>query len=1004
MRKTRIVASIVLAVSFFVLTANLQAQNPQPPSSKPATAPASGPATTPATSPITITGATKKITPIVTTQSQPTTYKADTLDDCEALYMKGQYTQAAEGYRKLAAKHPLAAALGLADALKIEGQYAKAVEALTAVAEDGKKDAAWNVAMSELQTLLSEYEKALDFAAKAHELRPDWSVAVYAHGQALETLGRRDQALEVYKNLDGVLKEDSYRKDPRSMVAVGQIMERHTVLSGKKASDQATNILQNYLQQAYMGLDKKYWPANLAAGMFLLQNYRPNQAMSEFNLAAKINPRIPDVFVGTGVAALGAFNFEACIKQADEALKINPNHADALLLKGACMMQWRKFDEVDQYIQKVLAFAPNHMEALSLQAALFIRQHQEDKAKPIIEKVLKINPKCSGLYNTIGEWLASGRQFKDAETYYLKAIELCPELAEPHANLGLMYMQVGDEVKAQEALTKAHSINDFREDVANYLDLVKELLDPSKYLVRETAHFVVKVNAEFDSVLLDQVSDYMEGIYPEIVKDYGYEPQGKTIIEIFPTHAKFSVRISGKGWVGTIGACTGNLIALSAPVKDRQGASGTANWAVVLRHEYTHAVTLAATNNRIPHWFTEACAVFQQPDKRAYRYIQTLVTATRTNKLFPVKDLDWGFIRPKAPGDRELAYAQSEWILQYIIIKYGYDPTVVNMIHAFRDGLTQKQVFEQLFKTTEEQFDKDFSAWAHEQIKDWKFDPEPPPDFKKATDEAKNKPNDAPAQANLAIALLNARQAKPAEAAANKALSIDANNTQALGVLGYCQMMEKKYDDAIRTAKRLEEASEHNSVHAPRILAQCYLEKRQWPEAIASLELFKQRQPLDQYSYTELARIYTDLGQPAKALPNLIEMHKMTMNDSQYARRIADIYRSLGQPKNALEFYRQSTYIDPYEATIYEAMASIYLNDKQYDKAVNTALEMTLLQPDSADAWHKTAAVEYWAAKGNNNDQALLKKAKEAAEKALKIDADGPAKELLPLIEKEIKQ
>lgn len=916
--------------------------------------------------------------------------------------MKGQYEPAADGYRKLMTKEPLAAAVGLAEALKIQGQYVKAVEALNTVSAEGMKDAAWLVSMSELEALVSQYDKALEFAAKAHELRPDWTVAILAHGQALETLGRRDEAKDVYRNTDPVLKTDEYRKDPRSMVAFGQIMERDSILTGKKASDQATNILQNYLQDAYLRLDKKYWPANVAAGMFLLQNTRPKQAIAEFKLAHKINPKIPDVMIGASRVSLGDYNFEACLQQADEALKINPNCADAFLLKGLCMMQWRKFDEVDQYVQKVLQTAPNNIEALSLQAALYIRQGMNDKAKPIIDKVLAINPKCAAMYNTIGEWLAAGRQYKEAEAWYQKAIDACPELAEPRANLGLLYMQVGDEQKALEALTKAQAINDFREDVANYLDLVKQLVDPTKYLVRETDHFIIKVNAEYDSVLLEQVSDYMEGIYPELVKDYSYAPKTKTIIEIFPTHDRFSVRITGKGWVGTIGASTGNVIALSAPTKDRQGSSGTANWAVVLRHEYTHTITLEETNNRIPHWFTEACAVHQQPDRRAYRYIQTLVKATRENKLFPVKDIDWGFIRPKGPNDREQAYAQSEWMLQYIIVKYGYDPTMVNILHAFRDGMTQKQVFENVLKTTEEQFDKDFAAWAHEQITEWKFDPAPPPDLKVATDEAQKKPKDAAVQATYAAALLTSNHANIAELAANKALEIDPNNARALGVLGYCQALAKKYDKAIATAKRLEEV-DHTSVHSPRILAGCYLEKKQWAEAIAALELFKQRQPLDQYSYQELCRLYTGLGMPDKALPNLLEMHKLTMDDSQWARRIADIYRAQGQPMVALEFYRQSTYINPYEVAIYEAMAGIYQNAKQYDKAISMAKNMTLLTPDSADVWYKTAAVEYNAAKAKKDDQALLRTAKESAEKAVKIDADSPAKDLLEQIQKDIK-
>ena len=40
----------------------------------------------------------------------------------------------------------------------------------------------------------------------------------------------------------------------------------------------------------------------------------------------------------------------------------------------------------------------------------------------------------------------------------LKACELAPEIAESHYLLGLLYMQKGDNDKAKESLSKAHSL------------------------------------------------------------------------------------------------------------------------------------------------------------------------------------------------------------------------------------------------------------------------------------------------------------------------------------------------------------------------------------------------------------------------------------------------------------------------------------------------------------------------------------------------------------------
>ena len=918
------------------------------------------------------------------------TPSSDTLEGCRALYMKGQYVPAADGYRKLVATKALrvSAAIGQAEALAMVGKYDEALGALKKVEADAAGRAEWHVAMTELLQIVGKYDAALKSAAKARELRPTWAPAIFQNGRVLETLGKKKQAIAVYKSMSKTIEADEYRKDARSLVALGQIMDRYAILTGQRASEQASNILHNYLQEAYLKATPKYWPANIAAGMFLLTKHRPKSAAQEFSLAVKANPNLPDAHVGFAAMELGKWRFEQCLQHAGKALKTNPKHADALLLKAICLMQWRKFDQVPPIVEKVLKTNPNHLEALSLMAAVHIRTRKEKLAKPYIDRVRKVDANYYGLPNTIGQWLAAARQFDEAEKYYRRAMHLAPELAEPVTNLGQMYMQTGDEDKAIEILQKAHEIDNFRSDVANFLNLLNKM---KKYQVLETEHFIVKVDGKHDAILLNQVAEYMEKIHKEVTADMGYEPAEKTIIEFFPTHGDFSVRITGRGWIGTVGACTGRVIALVAPNTERS-QFGTHNWATVLRHEYAHAVTLAATRNRIPHWFTEACAVFQQPDKRNYKFVQMLVQATRTGKLFGIKELDWGFIRPRRAGDRSLAYAQSEWALEYIIETKGYD-TIPKMLKGFRDGLTQAQVFEKIIGTKEKDFDQAFAKWAKKTVKKWGFDPNPPPDYAKAAKAAKDKPDDAKAQATFAVALYYRHNHGQAEKVARKALKLDGENTEALAVLAVVLSARKKYDEAIDSAEKLERL-DHTTSFAPKVLAQCHMAKKNWAEAIRSLELLQQRQPLDSYSYQELAKIYSLLGQPDKALPNLIHLHRHTMKDPKYARQIAEIFRAAKQYDQALVYFEQVTHINPYQPNAYEAMAAIYRSTRQYDKAVSAIEKVCLLQPDSADAWAKTAMMRYLAGRAAKNT-GRLRKAKEAAEKALELDPDSRAKQVL---------
>jgi len=926
----------------------------------------------------------------------PEPVDTSTLAGCRKLYMRGDYAQAAKAYEKLLSQRSLrvGAAIGMADALAVRGKYDEAAEALEGVSQDASARADWHLSMAELHAVRGRYTKALARADKAGELKDTWAPAIFMRGYLREILGRKKQAVEVYESMSRTIDREEYRKDAASLVAVGQILDRYSVLTGKKASEQADNILNNYFLVAYRKVDETYWPAKIAAGMLLLEKHRPRTAVREFTEAGEINPKIPDAFTGLAAIALGEWQFEQCLKLTDQALKINPRHADAHLVKAVCLMQWRKFEQVPPIIEKVLKVNPNHLDALSLMAAAQVRLGNQDEADKYSARVRETNPNYAGLPNAIGEWLSAGRQFEEAEKYYRKAMGMAPELAEPLCSLGRLYMQTGQEQKAREIFEKAHRLDDFRADVVNYLRLLEKMDD---FAVKGTEHFIIKVDPKYDSVLLEQVAEYMESIHAEVCGDFDYHPAEKTLIEILPTHEQFSVRISGRGWIGTVGACTGRVIALAAPHRERSRL-GRHNWANVLRHEYAHTVTLAATRNRIPHWFTEACAVWQQPDKRNYHFVQLLVAATRSGELFPIEELDWGFIRPRRRTDRTLAYAQAEWTMEFIIERKSFQ-TIRRMLSGFAEGQSQAEVFRNVVGMDEKQFDEAFATWAKEKVREWGFDPDPLPELKSSKAEAKLKPLDAAVQAKYALALYasGSRNRSKAIKAARAALDIDPNSARALGVLALCLRDEEKYDEAIDAARRLEHARTASPL-AARVLAECYLEERSWANAIWALELLKQRRPMAPYSYEQLASLYKQLGQPDKELPNLVHLHQHTMQDPQYARRIAEIYRSDGSDEPALSYFKQIVQIDPYEASAYEAMASIHVRAQRYPQAIQAAENVCLLQPKAAKSWNLMAVVRYRAGKASNDREELLR-AKSAAQKALEIEPNGRAGEILQYIE-----
>ena len=135
------------------------------------------------------------------------------------------------------------------------------------------------------------------------------------------------------------------------------------------------------------------------------------------------------------------------------------------------------------------------------------------------------------------------------------------------------------------------------------------------------------------------------------------------------------------------------------------------------------------------------------------------------------------------------------------------------------------------------------------------------------------------------VALLSITQITVLIAAEQKTAVNPANDVrfQRPFIIGIVAFNKKDYAKAITTCQKLE-AADPTTATGPRILARCHIAKKDWARAIRELELLQKRRPLDSFSYTQLAKIYVQLGQPEKALPELIYLHKHTMNDPKYAR------------------------------------------------------------------------------------------------------------------------
>lgn len=469
--------------------------------------------------------------------------------------------------------------------------------------------------------------------------------------------------------------------------------------------------------RAYDVLDPGNADAHLAAAEYLLSHDNADLAVEEFGAVFKLNPRHPAAWALFGRTVLKGFDFDRCDLAVARLREVDPASVDADLLEARSFLVQRRVALAEPLIASVLARRPGDLTALGLLASAQAVRLDEAGMRATLARADAVSPTSPVAVFEVAVQLGLLRQYDRAAELYKQALARAPWWTEPRNELGLLYTQSGDEALARDVLEEARTLDPFNARTTNYLRLLDKL---SGMATLKGKHFEVFTDAETDPFLAPLLLEYLESVHADLAATFEYEPAVTTLIEVFPRHSQFSVRTTGTPWIGTVGASTGRVIAMVAP-RDGAETLGTFNWAQVLRHEYTHTITLGATANRIPHWMTEGLAVWAERSPLRWEWVPMLYRAVRTGTLFDLDRLTWGFVRPKKPSDRSLAYAQSYWMCRYLIDTYGRQ-SMLDLLAQFRAGKTQDQAFEAVLHKPISTFYEEFLAYARKETDTWGYD------------------------------------------------------------------------------------------------------------------------------------------------------------------------------------------------------------------------------------------------------------------------------------------
>lgn len=782
--------------------------------------------------------------------------------------------------------------------------------------------------------------------------------AVRIRAEALEGLGQFEAAAREVDPVARMMEAKSLTSAADLTEGVRVLMIRARVHGQDQKGGDDFRAMMRMLAHARDDLDRLYWPARLVEAELLYEKDNWDESQGAAVEVLKLNPSAAGAWALLGQMAVDAFDFgkaesvgarlDRLARSLDsvqaraglpedgeeEAL---PGSALADLIMTRARLRQNDPEGAEARLAPTLTRFPEMRAALALRAAIAAERYDFEGADRLLAEFDVLSPGSPEALLAVGKAVSENRQYAQAARYLEQATARQPNLAEPLIELGLMELQAGRDPQALDALRKATLLDSFNVRAANSLKLVEEL---RTYSTVESEHFVVRYKPGIDGVLAPEMLAPLERLYARVTgKGPGgidFQVSGKTLIELLPDHAWFAVRITGMGEIHTIAASTGPVIAMESPQNGPGHSIGSYDWPRVIQHEFTHTVTLARTANRIPHWFTEAAAVYLEDSPRDYSRCQLLANALREGELFDMDEISIKFVRPEKPTDRALAYAQGHWMYQYIIERWG-ERAPLELMDRYAQGQREDAAFRAVLGLFPPEFLAQFKVWAREQVVAWGMLPKP-------------------GQPSLGQLLLRGPAGTEDVSGIRKALQgmVDGAAWTAAGGAGLVAEFkpEVQTPDAAAIDRWLTEYPDQADVMEMALQQRLEAAGGKPDEAmIPLLERYAAARPVDPMPHMNLARLYLAgaggaEGGPAAAIPHLEFLDAREQHSGAYAIELARRYAAIGDWDKASAKAERATRVSPFDAEAREFAATVALKRGDLKTAERHILALTVIEPD----------------------------------------------------------
>jgi tetratricopeptide (TPR) repeat protein len=438
-------------------------------------------------------------------------------------------------------------------------------------------------------------------------------------------------------------------------------------------------------------------------GDLFLDKYNETEARATYQDVLKINPRHAAALLGLGRAA----HFEgspAALDDARKSLDTNPRYVPSLLFVARLALEREAYDEADGQIAQVLELNPASGEGRSLRAAT--RWLAGDSS------ALSQGPASPELYTTLADASGRNRRYREALGFAARAVALDSTSWRGLALLGINQLRLGQVTAARASLEKAFAGDPYDVWTKNTLDLLDNL---DRYRGTATRRFRFVAAPKEAELLTLYAGPLAEEAYDSLAAHYGYRPETPVRVEMYDRHADFSVRTVGLVGLGALGVSFGPVVVMDAPSAREPGEF---HWGSTLWHEISHTFHLGLSDSRVPRWFTEGLAVFEERRARpgwGDGVTPGFLKAFLQGRLVPVSQLNRGFTDPDYPEQLIYSYYEASLVCDLIAAQHGPGP-FTQLLQQFGQGRSTAQAFASVLGLEPGAVDRRFDAYVRERF------------------------------------------------------------------------------------------------------------------------------------------------------------------------------------------------------------------------------------------------------------------------------------------------